>query len=110
MIRAVSFIVRDKNWGTYNPTISDLTIEENADGFRVAYDAVAKERRRNSPTAPIVGRADGTLRFAARGRAVTDFLTNRTGFVVLHPIENVAGKPAQVTETTGKSFEPNSPT
>ena len=24
MIRAVSFIVRDKNWGTYNPTISDL--------------------------------------------------------------------------------------
>ena len=24
MIRAVSFIVRDKNWGTYNPAISEL--------------------------------------------------------------------------------------
>ena len=66
--------------------------------------------RRNSPiSAEIVGRADGTLRFAARGRAVTDFLTNRTGFVVLHPIENVAGKPARVTEATGKTFDTRFP-
>ena len=43
-------------------------------------------------SAEIVGRADGALRFSARGRALTDFLTNRTGFVVLHPIQNVAGR------------------
>jgi hypothetical protein len=24
MLRAVSFIVRDRNWGTYNPTIAGL--------------------------------------------------------------------------------------
>jgi D-apionolactonase len=33
MIRAVSFIVRDKNWGTYEPTIDDLVVKESADGF-----------------------------------------------------------------------------
>src|SRR3569833_2094303 len=43
MIRAISYIVRDKNWGTYNPVISNLRIEETADAFQVAYDAVAKD-------------------------------------------------------------------
>src|SRR5271154_478985 len=43
MIRAVSFIVRDRNWGTYNPEISNLAVAESADGFRVSYDAVTKD-------------------------------------------------------------------
>jgi hypothetical protein len=110
MIRAVSYIVRDKNWGTYNPIISDLKIEENADGFRVGYSAIAKDDAQEfAYSAEIVGRPDGTLRFSARGRAVTDFLTNRTGFVVLHPIENVSGKPARVTEATGKTLDTQFP-
>ena len=110
MIRAVSYIVRDKNWGTYNPTLSDLKIEENADGFRVGYSAVASDDAQEfAYSAEIVGRPDGTLRFAARGRAVTDFLTNRTGFVVLHPIENVSGQPARVTEATGKTIDTQFP-
>ena len=110
MVRAVSYIVRDKNWGTYNPAISDLKSEENADGFRVDYSAVAGDDAQEfAYRAEIVGRPDGTLRFAARGRPVTDFLTNRTGFVVLHPIENVSGKPARVTEATGKTFDTTFP-
>ena len=110
MIRAVSFIVRDKNWGTYNPAISEPRIEESADGFRVAYDAVARDAAQEfAYSAEIVGRADGVLRFSARGRAQTEFLTNRTGFVVLHPIQNVAGRTAQVTETTGKTFDTRFP-
>ena len=40
MLRAVSFIVRDKNWGTYNPTITGLKIVEGDGAFRVSYDAV----------------------------------------------------------------------
>ena len=43
MIRAISFIVRDKNWGTYEPAISDLVVEELGDRFRVAYSAVARD-------------------------------------------------------------------
>ena len=34
-IRAVSYIVRDRNWGTYNPEITNLQIEQDAAGFRV---------------------------------------------------------------------------
>src|SRR5438067_452435 len=69
MMRAVSYIVRDRNWGTYNPTISNLRIEESADGFRVTYSAVAKDEEQGfTYDAEIVGRSDGVLRFAARGR------------------------------------------
>lgn len=102
MIRAVSFIVRDKNWGTYNPVISNETIEETGDSFRISYDAVAKGAAQEFRyTARIVGKADGSLTFAAKGTAQTDFLTNRTGFVVLHPIHGVAGAPCTVEHVGG---------
>ncbi len=32
-LRAVSFIVRDKDWGTYNPQVSNLAVEQRADSF-----------------------------------------------------------------------------
>jgi hypothetical protein len=110
VIRAISFIVRDKNWGTYDPMISDLVIAEHGESFRVAYSAVAKDASQEFRySAEIVGRADGMLRFAARGRAVSGFLTNRTGFVVLHPIADLAGKPAQVVDVDGTSVETRFP-
>jgi hypothetical protein len=109
MIRAVSFVVRDKNWGTYDPAIGKLAVEESEGGFRVAYSAVAKDAAQGfAYEAEISGSADGSLRFAAKGRALTDFLTNRTGFVVLHPA-GAAGKAATVTETTGRVYETTFP-
>ncbi|MBV8651691.1 MAG: hypothetical protein JO255_09510, partial [Alphaproteobacteria bacterium] len=104
MIRAVSFIVRDRNWGTYNPEITNLAVSETADGFRVSYDAVTKDAAQEFRYSSVItGSADGTLRFAARGRAVNDFVTNRTGFVVLHPIAGVAGEAATVETVDGKT-------
>ena len=109
MIRAISFIVRDRNWGTYEPAIADLVVEELEDRFRVAYSAVAKDASQGfAYEAEITGSADGSLRFAAKGRALNDFLTNRTGFVVLHPA-SVAGKTARVTETKGRAFDTKFP-
>src|SRR5277367_1311916 len=43
MIRAVSFVVRDKNWGTYAPQISRLHFLEEPEVFRVSYEATVKE-------------------------------------------------------------------
>ena len=98
MIRAISFIVRDKNWGTYNPRISNLQVIEDDEGFRVSYDAVASDAAQEFRySALVVGRPDGALRFEGRGTATTDFLTNRTGFVVLHPAA-VAGGAARIED------------
>ena len=103
MIRAISYIVRDKNWGTYNPKLSNLKIEERADAFRVSYDAETGDQTQIFRySAVITGNAQGALRFEGTGTSVTDFLTNRTGFVVLHPIEGVAGAPAHVEHVDGR--------
>ena len=110
MIRAISFIVRDRNWGTYNPRIANLQVREDADGFSVTYDAEAgDDTAKLRYAATITGRADGHLRFEATATAVTDFVTNRTGFVVLHPVADVAGAPATVEEVDGRRVETHFP-
>ena len=101
VIRAVSFIVRDRNWGTCNPTISDLDVDEG-DGFTVSYRAVAADGSQSFRyAAKIRGSADGRVDFEAEGVAETDFQTNRTGFVVLHPIVGVSGRPVLIEHVDG---------
>jgi D-apionolactonase len=107
MIRAISFIVRDKNWGTYAPQISNLDYREGSDSFRVSYEAVIEGELRYS--AVITGAANGSLSFSGTGNALSDFLTNRTGFVVLHPIEGVAGAACTVEHVDGRIEETSFP-
>jgi hypothetical protein len=103
IMRAVSFIVRDKDWGTYNPQISNLVIDEQPNGFRVSYNAVTADAKQSFRyRAVIEGSSDGKLVFRGIGEAVSDFLTNRTGFVVLHPIEGVAGTPVEIRHVDGR--------
>ena len=103
IIRAISFIVRDKDWGTYNPVISNLSVGQDSDGFQVSYDAVASDAAQSfSYKAKIRGSKDGKLVFSGQGAADTDFLTNRTGFVILHPIDGVAGAPVDITHVDGR--------
>ena len=101
-IRAISYVVRDQYWGTFNPEISDFRVEESGDGFTVVYDAVCKDAGQEFRyCAKITGAADGSLSFEAEGTAASDFLTNRTGFVVLHPVAGVSGHPVKVEDVQG---------
>ncbi len=101
-LRAVAFLVRDRNWGTYNPAIADLAVDQGADSFTVTYEAVCSDADQSfGYRARIEGRADGSLSFEADGEALGDFVTNRTGFVVLHPLDGVVGRPVTVEHTDG---------
>ena len=42
VLRVVGFLIRDKNWGTATPAISDLKIDQRSDGFSVATRATCK--------------------------------------------------------------------
>jgi hypothetical protein len=109
-IRAVSYVVRDQFWGTYNPTLEGMKVEQSADGFSVSYQAVCRAGAQQFKyEARISGAADGTVRFEGKGTAVTDFLTNRTGFVVLHPVQGVSGHSVTVQHVDGRNVETRFP-
>lgn len=109
-IRNIAFVVRDKDWGTYNPAIDNLDIQQSQDGFNVTFDAVCKDADQEFHySANITGGADGTLTFAGTGKAVTDFVTNRTGFVVLHPVVGVSGYPVEVEHVDGRHVQSEFP-
>ena len=109
-IRAISYLVRDQLWGTFNPEIRDLEVEETGDRFTVTYSASCSgDGQRFDYRARITGNADGTLRFEGIGTPATDFLTNRTGFVVLHGVEGISGNPVEVTEVDGRVVETRFP-
>jgi D-apionolactonase len=102
-IRAISYLVRDENWGNYPIEISNLTQSRTVKAFRLSYDAVA---RSNSSAELLVkvtieGHADGHLTFDAVARPDADFITNRCGFCVLHPIVGVSGSPVTVEHVDG---------
>ncbi len=105
-IRAISYVVRDQYWGTFNPVIEDFSVDENADGFTVSYRATCTDGDSAfTYDARIRGEPDGSLSFAADGRASGDFLTNRTGFVVLHAVEGISGHPVTVEDVNGSITE-----
>ena len=105
VIRAISFIVRDRHWGTFSPRIEDLAIEENGDTFSVRYRAeVDSNGQRFGYKVMIDGRAR-QITFAAEGETPTGFETCRTGFVVLHPVTGVAGAPVTIEHVDGRTVE-----
>jgi D-apionolactonase len=103
VLRAISYLVRDRDWGTYDPAVSNLAVTETEAGFSVAYSA-----RCHGPygslldiSAAIEGTADGRLIFKGVAQSETGFETNRCGFCILHPIVGVAGTPVTVEHVDG---------
>jgi hypothetical protein len=110
MLRAIAYIVRDKNWGTDRPQIENLQVLQDSATFSVTYAAVAGGAGQQLRyRARIEGRADGSLSFEADGEPVTRFVTNRTGFVVLHPISGVAGEPCRIEHVDGRVVDAQFP-
>jgi len=103
VLRAVGFLIRDRNWGTATPEISNLKVDQRADSFSVSFHAVCRiENQELSYDARIEGSKEGNLAFTGTAVPRTDFLTARTGFVVLHPLKGVAGFPLEIEHVDGK--------
>jgi hypothetical protein len=103
VLRAISFLVRDRDWGTYSPGIEDLRVDQRGDGFSLSYRAtcIGPNASSLSITVAIEGEADGRLSFSGTATTKTGFETNRCGFCVLHPIVGLAGTPVRVEHVDG---------
>ncbi|HKQ94064.1 MAG TPA: hypothetical protein VJS40_00530 [Aestuariivirgaceae bacterium] len=110
VLRAIAFLVRDENWGTYTPKISNARIRTTGKGFTVTFDARCADAKQSLAfRAEIVATVDGRIAFTVIATPETDFRTNRTGFVVLHPLKGVAGQPVDVEEVGGKCVKSKFP-
>ncbi|MEO8667076.1 MAG: hypothetical protein ABI399_01055 [Bauldia sp.] len=103
VIRAVAFLIRDRNWSTATPEITDLAIDESGGGFKVRFTA-------RCPTldgafvwrGAFTGTPDGTVTCSGTGSPEGDgFQTGRTGFVILHPLAGFVGKKLAVEHVDG---------
>ena len=93
LVRAINYLARDDSWGTLKPALSNLQITQGEQTFVVNYDGLCGEPGRGfSYTMRIRGEASGRLTMEADGTALADFLTNRTGFVILHAAEVAGGR------------------
>ncbi len=104
VLRAIAYVVRNADWGTFNPEISDCLIRKNGKSFTVTYRArcvSADSSQMLDYQARITGSAQGNLAFEVLAQPLTPFRTARCGFAVLHPIAGVAGQPAIVEHVDG---------
>jgi hypothetical protein len=106
VLRAIAYIVRDRDWGTYEPAISNFRLDQDREKFSLSYDAECAGPKgvRLRFSARITGSPD-ELTFTATATPDRDFETNRCGFCILHPIIGLAGSPVSVEHTDGSVVE-----
>jgi hypothetical protein len=101
-VRGIYCAVRDCNWGTILPALSDLEIDQQEESFEITFTA---HHRRDEIDfhwrGAIRGDSNGTIRFECDGEALSPFETRRTGVCVLHPNRAVAGAPVTVEHGDG---------
>jgi D-apionolactonase len=110
VLRAISYLVRDKDWGTRAPCISNLQIVENGGRFEVSYEALCEgpDNSALALRASIIGE-ERRLIFDVGALPQTDFLTSRCGFCALHPIAGPAGSPVTAEHVSGEVTEAQMP-
>ncbi|HEY1370701.1 MAG TPA: hypothetical protein VGF23_26455 [Gaiellaceae bacterium] len=91
VVRRLYAAIRDRNWGTVPPALSDVELDVRDDSFSLRFEA----RNLDSTLGvdfrwrgELVGRADGTLTASLDGAPAAAFEYNRIGWCILHPAQN----------------------
>jgi hypothetical protein len=106
ILRAIRAAVRDQNWGTPPHRFTAFDVDQSADSFRARF----KAENREGPIAldwdgEIQGSPDGTLVYRFRGVARSTFLKSRIGLVVLHPVDECAGRSCTIETSDGRVYD-----
>lgn len=107
VIRSLYFALRDQNWGTVPYRIDDFNGTADDTAFAIRFIAVhsVDEQDVYRWTVRIEGTVDSSIDFRIEGITLQSFWRNRAGFCILHPIDECAGKPVQITQPDGTLTE-----
>lgn len=105
LLRMIYPAVRDHNWGTIAPQISNEKIVNEPEYFEISYDCLYQSGEVSFQARfHIKGTAEGEVSFEMEGESLQPFRKNRIGFNVLHPPE-AAGAKVVVGHTNGEEEE-----
>jgi hypothetical protein len=105
IVRCISFLIRDEGWGTLPGRLDEPEVAQDGRRFQVrlrgSIDAAGASF---AFVALIEGDEGGSFTFAVKGRPDADILSNRAGFVVLHPAA-FAGRPVTLLGVDGRKTD-----
>ncbi len=102
VLRGIYAAVRDENWGTVAPQVSNLQTVTSPHGFQLDFDVACRQGDIDFAWhGTVKGEASGALRFDFKGQARSTFQRNRIGFCVLHPLSECAGQPCTAEQANG---------
>jgi D-apionolactonase len=102
LVRGIYGAVRDRDWGTVAPRLIGLEVIEARDRFEARFQVTCQHADIDFQwQGTVVCTADGRLEYHFDGAARRDFLRNRIGLCVLHPVAECAGKPCLVKHADG---------
>ena len=101
IIRRVYVAVRDHNWDTVTPVLSNVQMDIANDSFSITYSVNNIQNNVDFLwKGIIVGKANGAITFNMDGEARSTFWRNRIGFCILYPME-CAGTECQIEHVNG---------
>ena len=110
VVRAVYAAVRDQNWATITPKVSLRRQEIASDSFQLEFEALCQRGAIDYFWKGVItGEKTGRIRFSFDGLARSDFLRNRIGICILHPITECSGLSAAVEHVDGTVEQGNFP-
>ncbi len=106
VLRMIYFALRDHNWDTMPGELEDEVVNRRDDSFEISYKWVC-----SSPDFPFVwnvkiqGKNTSEVIFEIEGLSGGVVRKNRTGFCILHSVEENAGNPCIVVDPDGSEKE-----
>jgi hypothetical protein len=109
ILRRIYVAVRDRNWGTLQPVLSNVQMDIGDNSFHISYDVENKDGEIDFFWKGVIeGDANGTINFTMDGVARSTFQKNRIGFCILHPAA-CAGAAAVIEHVDGTTEEAKLP-
>ncbi|HZG85776.1 hypothetical protein [Paenibacillus sp.] len=100
IVRGAYAAVRDRDWNTVLPRFESFALEEDAEGVSVRFSSVHEQGDIDFAWEGRIRFERRRIRFEFDGTARSNFLKNRIGFCVLHPME-FAALPVEIRSPDG---------
>lgn len=98
LIRGIAFLVRDRDWGTLAPELTEVARRIDNDRLELVLNALYLNGDATLDVSLHISADADSLSVRAKGLASQPFETNRAGFTVLHPAA-LAGQPVSVVHS-----------